>query len=289
MLFERNEHQVFISHKKITEQQQTASDKPPTTITTCWCCRQKNASPPGAPLSSRGSISCFPFSCISFEQQVKSWPVASLKLQVESRSSLGRITSALSFSNNREELCGRRAEEIRTAISKKVCRWHLLDNEGKCVEKVLNRFKISSCATQQAQERSELKSTIKKERQHTNAKRKNLTSPLASSSSSGSSSDSSSSNSSSIGKKVAASAQKLPPVKDFPPPFIEAPTSKTTVIKQAKQSTPKPKNLSVESFPVPPVEANMNASAPRSPGTPLPRDTGEGFADCAHFFLFLHA
>jgi hypothetical protein len=193
--------------------------------------------------------------------------------------------------NNREELYGRRADPIRTAISKKVYRWQILENDGRYVEKVLNRFKISSYAIQQAQDREKLKKTIKKQQKQTNVKRKNLceNSSFASSSSSGSSSDSRSSSSSSIGKKVAASAQKLPSVEDFPPHFIDAPTSKTTAI-EAKQTTPKPKNLSIESFPPPPIEAkkNMNAS-PRSPGIPLPRDTGKGFTNCCHFFLFSHA
>ena len=194
--------------------------------------------------------------------------------------------------NKREELYGKRADPIRSIIGKKVCRWQLLENQGQHVEKVLNRFKISSYFMQQAEARDKLKTTIKKQQQKTNAKRKNLgeNSSFASSSSSGSSSDSSSSSSNTtIGKKVAASAQKLPPVEDFPPLFIEAPTAKTTAI-EAKQSTPKPKNLSIQSFPPPPAEANMNpAASPRSPGIPLPRDTGEGFANCCHFFLFMHA
>jgi hypothetical protein len=177
---------------------------------------------------------------------------------------------------NREELHGKRADLIRTAISKKVYRWQLLDRDGACVEKVLNRFKISSHAVRQAEERETLKTTIKKQQQQTKTKRQNLSGnlSLASSSSSGSSSDSSSSSSSSIGK-VAASAPKLPPVVDFPPRFIDAPTSKTTAT-EAKQRTPKLKKLFAESFP-PPVEANMSraASSPRSPSIPLPRDTGE--------------
>lgn len=183
---------------------------------------------------------------------------------------------------NREELYGKRADPIRTAISKKVYRWQLLHHDGQYIENVLNRFKISSYAIQEAEKRSKLKTTIKKQQQQTNTKRKNLcgnSSSLAFLSSSGSSSDSSSS-SSSIGRKeeeVAASAQKLPPVEDFPPHFIEAPKSKTTAI-EAKQRTPKPKKLSIPSFP-PPVEAknmmNRAASSPRSPSIPLPRDTGK--------------
>jgi hypothetical protein len=88
-----------------------------------------------------------------------------------------------------------------------------------------------------------------------------------------SSSDSSSSSSNSSSGKVAASAPKLSPVKEFPPHFIEAPKSKTAAIEAKKRTAPKPKKLSIESFT--PIKANMNhAKLPRSPSIPLPRDTG---------------
>jgi hypothetical protein len=179
---------------------------------------------------------------------------------------------------NREELYGKRGDPIRTAISKKVYRWQLLERKGEYVEKVCNRLKISSYAILQAEERDRLKATIKNQQRRTNTKRRNQcesSSLFGSSSSSGSSSDSSSS---SISSKVLASAQKLPPVEDFPPRFIEATTS--------KQRRPKPK-LSIESI-LPPVEANMNT--PKSPTIPLPRDTGKyRFADCCLFFLLVLA
>jgi hypothetical protein len=173
--------------------------------------------------------------------------------------------------STREEIYGRRADKIRTAISKKVYRWQLLDRKGQYVENVLNRFKISSSAVQKAEERDQLRKSIKKT--PTNIKKNQCADSSLSCSSSESSSDSSSS-SSSISHKVAASAPRLAPVAEFPPRFIEArPKSKTAAI-EAKKRAPKPKKLSIESFP--PVEANTSRSkSPRSPIIPLPRDTGK--------------
>ena len=175
---------------------------------------------------------------------------------------------------NREDIYRKRADPIRNDIRKEVYRWQILEREGRYVEKVLNRLEVKSYAIQQAK----LKATIKNQQRRTNTKRRNQcesSSLFGSSSSSGSSSDSSSS---SISSKVVALAEKLPPVEDFPPRFIEATTS--------KQRRPKPK-LSIESI-LPPVEANMNT--PKSPTIPLPRDTGKyRFADCCLFFLLVLA
>jgi hypothetical protein len=172
---------------------------------------------------------------------------------------------------NREELYGKRADKIRRAISKKVYRWKLLDRDGQYVEKVLNRFKISSAAIKKLEER-EQRTNVNRNRANIK-KDKSGDSSLSSSSSSSSSESSSDSSISSRGKVLVASALTLPPVKDFPPRFIEAPKPKTAVI-EALKTTPKPRNLSLESFP---VEAKMSNAkqAPRSPSFPLPRDTGK--------------
>jgi hypothetical protein len=176
---------------------------------------------------------------------------------------------------DREDIYAKRADPIRKVISKKVYRWQLLERKGTYVEKVLDRLEVNSYATQQAK----LKATIKNQQRRTNTKRRNQcesSSLFGSSSSSGSSSDSSSS---SISSKVVALAEKLPPVEDFPPRFIEATTS--------KRRSRNPKKLSIESTP-PPVEAKMNT--PKSPTIPLPRDTGKyRFADCCLFFLLVLA
>jgi hypothetical protein len=71
---------------------------------------------------------------------------------------------------NRKYFYGKQADKIQTAISKKVYCWQLLDSDGQYIEKVLNRFKISSAAIQKAKERDKLQMNTKKNNQ-TNIKK----------------------------------------------------------------------------------------------------------------------
>jgi hypothetical protein len=73
------------------------------------------------------------------------------------KNSTGYNQGLSNLCDQREEAYGKRGDQLRNRIQKKVYRWQILDKEGKYDSKVLNLFQVKSFATLQADQKKEKK------------------------------------------------------------------------------------------------------------------------------------